>query len=195
MARVSALHRVLTKSLSSDKIKFIIPLQNEVVQKVVRRSPNRTLRRSHSVMAYSPTRRVSSAKDDNTKVSERSRTHASMEEIFLEKKRPLQDIKNTQHVNVKDANKCNDKCTDNEDGEFSLAENSNSSSDYVVDALSRRKKKSNGQLMVRWILDRDCLICFQCNEKFSMIRRRHHCRACGGLFCAASLGGRKSYPT
>ena len=71
------------------------------------------------------------------------REHASMEEIFLEKKRPLHDIKNTQHVNVKDANKCNDKCTDN-DGEFSLAENSNSSSDYVADALSRRKRKAMG---------------------------------------------------
>ena len=146
MALVAALHRVLTKLSSSDKIKFIIPPQNEVVPKkgLSQRSQNRTLRRSHSVMAYSPTRRVSSAKDDNTKVSERSRTHASMEEMFLDKKRPLQDIKNTQHVNVKDANKCNDKCTDNEDVEFSLAENSNSSSDYVVDALSRRKRKAMG---------------------------------------------------
>ena len=75
-----------------------------------------------------------------------------------------------------------------------MAENSNSTSDYVVDALSRRKKKSNGQLMVRWILDRDCLICFQCNESFSMIRRRHHCRACGGLFCGGCSRWKKKLP-
>ena len=101
-----------------DQIYPSTPERSGSKQGLSERPQNRTLRRSHSVMAYSPTRRVSSAKDDNTKVSERSRTYASMEEMFVDKKRPLQDIKNTQHVNVSDANKCNDKCTDNEDVVF-----------------------------------------------------------------------------
>ena len=67
--------------------------------------------------------------------------------------------------------------------------------DYVVDALSRaRKKKAGGQLMVRWILDRDCQICFSCHEDFSVVRRKHHCRACGGVFCGTCSRWKKVLP-
>eukprot|EP00761_Pharyngomonas_kirbyi_P009679 gb/GECH01009697.1/.p1 GENE.gb/GECH01009697.1/~~gb/GECH01009697.1/.p1 ORF type:complete len:1087 (+),score=371.39 gb/GECH01009697.1/:1-3261(+) len=35
-----------------------------------------------------------------------------------------------------------------------------------------------------WVPDKDSPQCMKCNATFSVTRRRHHCRNCGGLFCA-----------
>lgn len=36
----------------------------------------------------------------------------------------------------------------------------------------------------KWVPDRDVNNCFKCDEKFhSIIRRKHHCRYCGQIFC------------
>lgn len=35
----------------------------------------------------------------------------------------------------------------------------------------------------KWINDSDVKKCYYCNIKFSMLRRKHHCRACGRIFC------------
>ena len=53
----------------------------------------------------------------------------------------------------------------------------------IIDVLARQKKK-NARAVVRWCLDRDALVCFCCRVEFSTLQRRHHCRACGGVFCA-----------
>lgn len=37
----------------------------------------------------------------------------------------------------------------------------------------------------RWKLDGEKDACEKCNKNFSVFRRRHHCRRCGGLFCDA----------
>jgi hypothetical protein len=37
----------------------------------------------------------------------------------------------------------------------------------------------------RWKLDSEKAACENCNLPFSFVRRRHHCRRCGGLFCEA----------
>ncbi|KJH42504.1 FYVE zinc finger [Dictyocaulus viviparus] len=34
-----------------------------------------------------------------------------------------------------------------------------------------------------WIPDVDCAMCMLCNSKFSLLNRRHHCRACGRVAC------------
>ena len=161
-------------------------------------SRSRALRRSPSVMAYSPTRQANnSTLVGGKRVSapspqQRSQTYASMEEMFANRGKALNDIGNTrsfdENAGAKKKNNNTKESSEYDDG------TSQSSSDYIVDALSRRKKKNNSQLMVRWILDRDCLICFQCNEPFSMIKRRHHCRACGGIFCAGCSRWRKKLP-
>ena len=38
--------------------------------------------------------------------------------------------------------------------------------------------------VVVWINDEDCLACADCKLLFSFFRRKHHCRACGKVFCA-----------
>ena len=35
----------------------------------------------------------------------------------------------------------------------------------------------------RWVDDESVTACQQCEEPFTMLVRRHHCRKCGGIFC------------
>ncbi|KAF8355625.1 lst-2 [Pristionchus pacificus] len=36
---------------------------------------------------------------------------------------------------------------------------------------------------VRWVPDSDCTQCTACTSPFTVVRRRHHCRNCGRIFC------------
>ncbi|CAJ0947199.1 unnamed protein product, partial [Mesorhabditis belari] len=36
---------------------------------------------------------------------------------------------------------------------------------------------------VRWVPDEDCEQCTACSSPFTVVRRRHHCRNCGRIFC------------
>ena len=51
------------------------------------------------------------------------------------------------------------------------------------------KESANRSLTIRprvpstWIPDAHVLACFNCNSLFSFFRRKHHCRACGRIFC------------
>lgn len=42
-----------------------------------------------------------------------------------------------------------------------------------------------GKVQPYWIPDNETTFCMQCNMKFSFIKRRHHCRACGQVLCSA----------
>ncbi|VDM27215.1 unnamed protein product [Toxocara canis] len=37
---------------------------------------------------------------------------------------------------------------------------------------------------VRWVPDSDCEQCTACATAFTLVRRRHHCRNCGRIFCS-----------
>lgn len=37
---------------------------------------------------------------------------------------------------------------------------------------------------VRWVPDSDCEQCTACGTAFTIVRRRHHCRNCGRIFCS-----------
>jgi hypothetical protein len=40
---------------------------------------------------------------------------------------------------------------------------------------------------VQWMPDDDTDVCLTCQARFTFTHRRHHCRACGGIFCADCL--------
>lgn len=42
-----------------------------------------------------------------------------------------------------------------------------------------------GKVQPYWIPDNETTFCMRCNMKFSFIKRRHHCRACGHVLCSA----------
>lgn len=42
-----------------------------------------------------------------------------------------------------------------------------------------------GKVQPYWIPDNVTNTCMQCQIKFSLIKRRHHCRACGQVLCSA----------
>jgi len=46
-----------------------------------------------------------------------------------------------------------------------------------------------------WIPDARVQRCFACNAEFSIFRRKHHCRSCGRIFCAACTAYRERMPS
>jgi len=51
-------------------------------------------------------------------------------------------------------------------------------SDDMSDILSP-EERSLGKLPPFWVPDADAPNCMQCEIKFTVLKRRHHCRACG----------------
>ncbi|GAB1600623.1 uncharacterized protein LOC115214902 isoform X1 [Argonauta hians] len=58
---------------------------------------------------------------------------------------------------------------------------------FDPDEMSGDKSSSCqiGAVAPVWIPDADAPNCMQCEAKFRFTKRRHHCRACGKVFCAA----------
>ena len=42
---------------------------------------------------------------------------------------------------------------------------------------------------ILWVRDKDATSCWRCDQPFTMTLRRHHCRWCGGIFCAKCSSG------
>uniref|UniRef100_A0AAQ6ADT8 FYVE-type domain-containing protein n=1 Tax=Amphiprion ocellaris TaxID=80972 RepID=A0AAQ6ADT8_AMPOC len=51
-------------------------------------------------------------------------------------------------------------------------------------ALGRRPASSLGEVAPVWVPDSQAPVCMKCDVKFTFTKRRHHCRACGKVFCA-----------
>ncbi|XP_074857435.1 1-phosphatidylinositol 3-phosphate 5-kinase isoform X2 [Carettochelys insculpta] len=45
-------------------------------------------------------------------------------------------------------------------------------------------KSQDSDLKQYWMPDSQCKECYDCSEKFTTFRRRHHCRLCGQIFCS-----------
>ncbi|CAN9502991.1 unnamed protein product [Ophioblennius macclurei] len=62
-------------------------------------------------------------------------------------------------------------------------------------ALCRKPASSLGEVAPVWVPDSQAPVCMKCDVKFTFTKRRHHCRACGKVFCAAccSLKCRLTY--
>nr|XP_055041175.1 zinc finger FYVE domain-containing protein 9 isoform X3 [Misgurnus anguillicaudatus] len=52
-----------------------------------------------------------------------------------------------------------------------------------LDALPVQRCSSLGTTAPQWVPDCQAPACMKCGSKFSFTRRRHHCRACGKVFC------------
>lgn len=50
--------------------------------------------------------------------------------------------------------------------------------------LCRKPASSLGEVAPVWVPDSQAPICMKCDVKFTFTKRRHHCRACGKVFCA-----------
>ncbi|GAB9467920.1 hypothetical protein Gpo141_00005249 [Globisporangium polare] len=50
--------------------------------------------------------------------------------------------------------------------------------------VQRRRERSTHSLKHFWMSDRSSKACYDCEIMFSFVRRRHHCRSCGQIFCA-----------
>lgn len=54
----------------------------------------------------------------------------------------------------------------------------------VIRKLRTGFKKEDDDLTRFWMPDNNSKECYECGFKFSTIRRRHHCRICGQIFCS-----------
>eukprot|EP00659_Diplonema_papillatum_P003432 gene3432-5374_t len=52
-----------------------------------------------------------------------------------------------------------------------------------------------GNSKPNWVADADAKGCRLCRKPFSLTRRRHHCRACGGVFCHGCSAGSRYVET
>lgn len=62
---------------------------------------------------------------------------------------------------------------------ISLTHKLNLFSTYVTDVSFQ-----DSDLKQYWMPDSQCKECYDCHEKFTTFRRRHHCRLCGQIFCS-----------
>ena len=50
---------------------------------------------------------------------------------------------------------------------------------------TRKEDVASAKAKGSWVPDREAASCTKCGAKFTVLRRRHHCRLCGGIFCAS----------
>ncbi|KAM3876163.1 zinc finger FYVE domain-containing protein 9 [Diretmus argenteus] len=53
-----------------------------------------------------------------------------------------------------------------------------------IGILSKERGTVLGEVAPVWIPDAQAQVCMKCEIKFTFTKRRHHCRACGKVFCA-----------
>ncbi|KAM9503321.1 zinc finger FYVE domain-containing protein 9 isoform 2-T2 [Salvelinus alpinus] len=54
--------------------------------------------------------------------------------------------------------------------------------------LSRERGTTLGEVAPVWVPDAHTLVCMMCEVRFTFTKRRHHCRACGKVFCSLCSG-------
>ncbi|XP_063322854.1 zinc finger FYVE domain-containing protein 9 isoform X2 [Pelmatolapia mariae] len=60
----------------------------------------------------------------------------------------------------------------------------NMSETSPVGILSKDRVTVLGEVAPVWVPDAEAQVCMKCGIKFTFTKRRHHCRACGKVFCA-----------
>ncbi|XP_069378278.1 zinc finger FYVE domain-containing protein 9 isoform X2 [Paralichthys olivaceus] len=70
------------------------------------------------------------------------------------------------------------------DCEASCEDPDNESQPSPAGILSKDRGGVLGEIAPVWIPDAQAQVCMKCGVKFTFTKRRHHCRACGKVFCA-----------
>ncbi|XP_068175721.1 zinc finger FYVE domain-containing protein 9 [Antennarius striatus] len=70
------------------------------------------------------------------------------------------------------------------DSEASSVDPDNESESSPVGILSKDRGAVLGEVAPVWVPDCQAQVCMKCGVKFTFTKRRHHCRACGKVFCA-----------
>ncbi|XP_051943138.1 zinc finger FYVE domain-containing protein 9 isoform X1 [Hippocampus zosterae] len=55
-------------------------------------------------------------------------------------------------------------------------------------SLSGKTPSPLGKVAPVWVPDSQAPVCMRCDARFTFTKRRHHCRACGKVFCATCCG-------
>ncbi|CAG0897644.1 unnamed protein product [Darwinula stevensoni] len=59
-----------------------------------------------------------------------------------------------------------------------------------LEPMLTEEEKRLGKVAPYWIPDAEAPSCMQCDFKFNLIKRRHHCRACGKVLCQTCCGAK-----
>uniref|UniRef100_A0A8D3A4K0 Zinc finger, FYVE domain containing 9b n=1 Tax=Scophthalmus maximus TaxID=52904 RepID=A0A8D3A4K0_SCOMX len=70
------------------------------------------------------------------------------------------------------------------DSAISPGDPDNDSQPSPAGILSKDRGSVLGEVAPVWIPDAQAQVCMKCGLKFTFTKRRHHCRACGKVFCA-----------
>uniref|UniRef100_A0A6Q2YAJ1 FYVE-type domain-containing protein n=1 Tax=Esox lucius TaxID=8010 RepID=A0A6Q2YAJ1_ESOLU len=54
--------------------------------------------------------------------------------------------------------------------------------------LAKERGTVLGEVAPVWVPDAQALVCMKCEVRFTFTKRRHHCRACGKVFCSVCSG-------
>lgn len=82
-----------------------------------------------------------------------------------------------------------DKCPKDSEGGVEWRE-----SDISACSFTQKAFVAQGSYRVGWVVDYERRTCTGCTLAFTTFRRRHHCRACGEIFCARCCSSRASVP-
>jgi hypothetical protein len=61
-------------------------------------------------------------------------------------------------------------------------------------SLLTDSEKTLGLLAPKWLPDTESDVCMKCDARFTFRKRRHHCRACGLIFCSACCSDKLQLP-
>lgn len=100
------------------------------------------------------------------------------------------DVSTVEPVDAAVVNDSNDDSSKKESENSTDRENpigdSLASSDFEESVLP--SSELLGKRAPLWIPDADTISCMHCDTKFTVIKRRHHCRACGLVLCSKCCG-------
>jgi len=77
-------------------------------------------------------------------------------------------------------------------------ENKATISEAKAGIKERRQEAKPGKIEAgpapEWVPDEKAPTCFRCSNKFDLLHRRHHCRACGNVFCTGCCSQKRPLP-